>query len=183
MPESISNTPSCTSNTRTHHTQVSIYPIVVRGFVEGVVGMVQDITSRKREDQRKALLARASQVFASSLDLEVTLKGISAVFVPEIADWASVYIWRDDGTVELAAVTHADPSKETSIRRLFDQAPPRHWRAWLEDGARRSGPRELVEDLDQDLDEVASKETSGSEREWSARARQAGTTTILSVPM
>jgi PAS domain S-box-containing protein len=107
---------------RPRHFQVSIYPILVRGYVEGVVGMIQDVTQRRREDQRRALVVKASELFASSLDLERTFESIVDLFVPECADWASVFVRRDDGGIELVATTHSKPGAAARFRDLFVHA-------------------------------------------------------------
>lgn len=61
--------------------------------------------------QRLKFLAEASSLLASSLDYETTLDSVAQLAVPAIADWCTVYIVQDDGTVEQLAVAHHDPAK------------------------------------------------------------------------
>jgi K+-sensing histidine kinase KdpD len=59
--------------------------------------------------RRLALLSRASEVLASSLDYEATLRQIAWLVVPELADWCAVYLIQADGVVRLGALAYAEP--------------------------------------------------------------------------
>jgi signal transduction histidine kinase/ActR/RegA family two-component response regulator/PAS domain-containing protein len=160
------------------HFEVSIYPIVVRGVAEGVVGMVKEITQQRREDHRRVLLAKASEVFAASLALEPTLQGISDLFVPECADWASVYVRGDDDEPRLAATTYADPTKEPELLNLFaknaleiSDSSPCH-------EALATGRSHIVGDFD-----VSPPRDDAAYRGWLSRMRAIKATSFLAVPM
>ena len=52
------------------------------------------------ESQRRAsFLAEATQVMASSLDVDTILKGASSLVVPYLADYGAIALVNDDGTV------------------------------------------------------------------------------------
>src|SRR5687768_1291652 len=54
------------------------------------------------------LLAQSGRRLAESLDPAATLAAVSELIVPALADWCIVDLVGDDGTVERAAVAHAD---------------------------------------------------------------------------
>src|SRR4029079_1316224 len=64
------------------------------------VGRGQDARTRAEESQRRAnFLAEATQVMASSLDVDTILKGASGLVVPFLADYGAVVLVKDDGSV------------------------------------------------------------------------------------
>ena len=78
------------------HWLSSYYP--VRDADARVVGMgavVNEITERKRaelalqaSEERLSFLVEASRILASTLDVETTLRQVTALAVPELADWS-----------------------------------------------------------------------------------------------
>jgi PAS domain S-box-containing protein len=54
-------------------------------------------------------LAEASEVLASSLDYETTLRRMAELAVRDLADWCMVDVLEDDGTLRRLAVAHAEP--------------------------------------------------------------------------
>ena len=88
-----------------------------------------EATRRAREiaeqaADRLAFLARASEVLARSLDPQVTLKAIARVVVPTLADWCTVDMLEEGGTIRQTAVAHVDPSREPAVRELRRRYPP-----------------------------------------------------------
>jgi PAS domain S-box-containing protein len=80
------------------------------------IGTSTDIDEQKRaelalraSEARWAFLAQASTTLASSLDYEQTLRTLTALTVPFLADWCSVDILESDGTPRRVAIAHADP--------------------------------------------------------------------------
>ncbi len=66
------------------------------------VALVKEQAARSmaEESQRRAsFLAEATQVMASSLDVDTILKGASGLVVPFLADYGSVVLVKDDGSV------------------------------------------------------------------------------------
>jgi PAS domain S-box-containing protein len=103
------------------------------------IAVVEDISERKKtEEQRDLLLVReqlaraeavaarrrltllaaAGPALAASLDYEQTLKDITRLIVPELADWCLLDIAEDDGSVNQLAAAHAEEEKEDLLRRL-----------------------------------------------------------------
>ncbi|HEX2092026.1 MAG TPA: ATP-binding protein [Longimicrobiaceae bacterium] len=71
---------------------------------------------------RASFLARASSLLASSLDYEETLRSLTRLAVPELADWCSVQILAD-GELRQLAVAHVDPEKVRFARELRERFP------------------------------------------------------------
>ncbi|AKF07237.1 PAS domain-containing protein [Sandaracinus amylolyticus] len=76
-----------------------------------------------REAERQRLLARASELLASSLDYARTLRAMAELAIPTFADWSAVDLFDDDGTVRRVAVHHADPAKVELVRSMFERWP------------------------------------------------------------
>ena len=82
------------------------------GKLTGVVLVFRDVTTKKREEERREFLGEASAALASSLDHKVTLALVARLAVPKLADWCAVDILEEgaDRTTRLA-VAHIDPTK------------------------------------------------------------------------
>lgn len=81
---------------------------------------------RQRAARRQAFLAQATEVLASSLELERTLRAVADLCVPALADWCSIVFGRDDGSIKTAAVVHKDPAMAGWAReyeRRFNPGP------------------------------------------------------------
>ena len=111
-----------------------------RGSLTHFVGVQNDVTERKRAEEerdlllarerqaraeadaargRLALLAAAGPILSASLDYEATLRGITRLVVPGLADWCLLDIV-EDGVVNQVAATHTDPARESLLRELRD---------------------------------------------------------------
>jgi PAS domain S-box-containing protein len=170
---------SAFANGRMVDALVSIYPVTFEGSVLGVVGLVRDITASKREEKRRTLMAKASRILASSLDVSTVTKQVSTLFVPDLGDCATVYLQQDDGTFELASVTHRSAITQTAIRALFDSAPAKSREHSITAKTIASGEPQLVETV---TDELLSSLAHG-DAAWLERAKEIGATTLVSVPL
>jgi PAS domain S-box-containing protein len=74
-------------------------------------------------ERRTAFLANASTVLASSLDHETTLRTVAQLAVPVVADWCTIDVVQDDGSVRRLAVVQADPVK-ADLARMAETYPP-----------------------------------------------------------
>jgi PAS domain S-box-containing protein len=88
------------------------------GAVEAAVTIIEDVTAATRSALRMKFLAQASQVLASSLDYQETLRNVAGLAVPQIADWCAVDLFTGDGSREPVAVAHSDPTKLETAERL-----------------------------------------------------------------
>src|SRR5439155_1114926 len=66
--------------------------------------------------RRSAFLAEAGSVLASSLDFEPTLQTLARLVVPFLADWCSVDVMEEDGSVRRIALVHENPAKADIAR-------------------------------------------------------------------
>jgi len=89
------------------------------GSSRGFLASVHDITERKAAERRARFLAEAGEILGRSLDYEETLRAISALVVPRLADWCFIDLVEADGGFRRVAVAHPPgPHDEALARRL-----------------------------------------------------------------
>jgi PAS domain S-box-containing protein len=113
------------------------------GQKQGAVVIMHDITDRKQAEEeraqlvreqaaramaevsqeRAAFLAEVSSVLASSLEYEQTLQSVANLAVPYFADWCSVDLLNEDGSISRVAVKHSDPEKVKLGWRIAERYP------------------------------------------------------------
>ena len=74
---------------------------------------------------RLEYLAAGGQILESSLDYETTLTELGQMVVPALADWYSVDLVDEQGTVTNLTVAHVDPAKVELAHELRRRLPPR----------------------------------------------------------
>jgi PAS domain S-box-containing protein len=89
-----------------------------QGRPQLAINIWHDVTERLRAERTQKFLAQASNILASSLDYETTLATVAQLIVPEIADWCSVDILQEDGSLKQLALTHVDPAKIEWAREM-----------------------------------------------------------------
>jgi two-component system, cell cycle sensor histidine kinase and response regulator CckA len=77
----------------------------------------------ERLDRRLAFFAEANTVLASSLDYEVTLRNLTRMIVPTLADWCAIHVASEQGALQFVAGAHRDPSKDLLVRALCEYNP------------------------------------------------------------
>ena len=87
------------------------------------IGYLLDLSERKRNEMALMFLAEASDLLSQSLDYQETLQRLAVLVVPRLADWCSVAIREDDGSIHNVAVAHSDPEKVALVRELERQYP------------------------------------------------------------
>jgi GAF domain-containing protein len=75
-------------------------------------------------NEQMSFLARASEVLASSLDVESTLERVAELAVPALADEVLIDLVVDEGRLQRVATAHADPVRLELIRDLERRYPP-----------------------------------------------------------
>ncbi|MEH2330276.1 PAS domain S-box protein [Nostoc sp.] len=88
------------------------------GTVDRGAFFVLDITERKQAEERLRYIAQISSVLSTSLDYEQTLQQIAKISVPQLADWCSVDILNEDGSIRRLPIAHVDPSKAELAHKL-----------------------------------------------------------------
>jgi len=90
-----------------------------------LIGTVVDITERRRSDDYSRLLAEASTLLASSLDLEVMLAGIGKLACQRLADAVVIDLEDETGTLARAAAVECDARRPRLIERVRGVTPDR----------------------------------------------------------
>jgi signal transduction histidine kinase/ActR/RegA family two-component response regulator len=148
------------------------------GTVVGASKIARDITERKRIVERAAFLAEVGAVLAGSLEYETTLKTVTNMAVPAIADWCAVDILSDDRKLERVAVAHVDPAKielARTIRSRYEDPAAPYSPAFVT----RTGNPAIVREV---TDEMIATSAGGDE-ERIALVRSLGLRSYIVVPL
>ena len=94
------------------------------GSVVEWVGTLTDVDDERAASDHLRFLAEASDLLASSLDYETTIKTVTELAVRSIADWCVVDLADDDGSYRRLAVAHVDPAKVELAHELQRRYPP-----------------------------------------------------------
>jgi PAS domain S-box-containing protein len=114
------------------HWQASYTPVRASdGVVIGASAVVIDVTDRlraleaERDGARRArFMAEAGAVLDASMEFEDVLNNLAQLAVPEFADWCTVSLLEEDGSLQQVAVAHADPEKTSWALELGERYPP-----------------------------------------------------------
>ena len=121
------------------------------GQTIGASTITRDITDRKRRERAEQFLAEASTALASSLDYETTLSTVARLAVPHFADWCSVDMVNEDGTISRLAVAHVDPEKVAWARELEERYPPDPAEPYGVYNVLRTGQSEFYPDISDEM--------------------------------
>jgi PAS domain S-box-containing protein len=96
------------------------------GSIEEWIGTAVDVHDHHVAQEGLAFLAKANELFASSLDYRETLKNLTFLAVPRIGDWCAVDMVADaeEQVRRRLAVAHADPAKIALAEELYRKFPP-----------------------------------------------------------
>jgi serine phosphatase RsbU (regulator of sigma subunit) len=127
------------------------------GRPERLIGLLTDVTERRRREDAYAFLDAASQALSASLDPVETLDEVTRLAVPRLADWCAVQLAAEvRGSYEQIAVAHVDPEKVRWARELQERYPPDPDAPTGAPEVIRSGRSELYPVIDAALLEAAS---------------------------
>jgi PAS domain S-box-containing protein len=79
---------------------------------------------QRRRELEAQFLAKAGETLASSLDYRSTLRALTRLAVPDIADWCAADMLDDDGTLRRLALSHADPAQVVAAEAFTKRYPP-----------------------------------------------------------
>jgi PAS domain S-box-containing protein len=88
------------------------------GELIGAMTVIEDVTAVKTAEVRTGVLAESGRILASSLDYQQTLRNVTEVAVPQLADFCAVHLAGADGQMERVAATHRDPAREQLVAEL-----------------------------------------------------------------
>ncbi|MGH2617032.1 MAG: GAF domain-containing protein, partial [Thermomicrobiales bacterium] len=80
-------------------------------------GTSTDIDETKRAESNQRFLAELGKTLADSLDTDETLRRVTRLLTPALADYCFVDLVRPDGQIRRVAWAHVDPAEQ----RLFDE--------------------------------------------------------------
>jgi len=147
------------------------------GTVDRGAFFVLDITERKQAEERLRYIAEISNFLSTSLDYEETLKQIAKISVPQFADWCSVDILNEDGSIRRLPIAHTDPSKAELARKLQEYAIDYKGASAITK-VLQTGQSELISEVSDSL-LVASTQN----QEHLELARQLGMKSLMIVPL
>ncbi len=148
------------------------------GEFSGSLAMITDISDRKRAEDFDRFLVEVARVLGSSLDYEVTLKQLTDLAVPRVADWCQVGILSAAGELKMLEVSHVDPAKAEVARTMNERFPPDPEAALGPARVARTGEPELVSEIPDALLEGATRSPEHLEM-----VRSLGLRSYVCVPM
>ncbi|HEX2207479.1 MAG TPA: ATP-binding protein [Longimicrobium sp.] len=86
------------------------------GEVYGSIIILDDITERRRAEERLRFLETAGRVLGGLFEYEDRLESLARLAVPALGDVCVIDLLRDDGTVTRAKAVHVDPRREELLR-------------------------------------------------------------------
>ncbi|HEX6311647.1 MAG TPA: SpoIIE family protein phosphatase [Acidimicrobiia bacterium] len=106
------------------HWLISVYPVTDNtGERVGIGTVVVEITERKRAELATRLLAAASELFSSPLDLDAMLEGIVRLAIPDFADSCHLYLQNPEGNGRRVAVADVDAEFEPVLAEIAREFP------------------------------------------------------------
>jgi PAS domain S-box-containing protein len=82
-------------------------------------------SAAEEAEHRWSFLAEAGVLLARSLEYETTLASLARLVVSSLADWCTVHLVNDDGSIDRVAIAHVDPSKEALVTAYQARIPER----------------------------------------------------------
>ena len=70
--------------------------------------------------RRFAFLEQAALILSSARDFEATFRDLARLIVPTLADWCTIHLAGEDGSLRYIAGAHRDPSRDFVVRALAD---------------------------------------------------------------
>jgi PAS domain S-box-containing protein len=129
--------------------------------------------------ERMTFLAEASELLASSLDYNRTLRRLARLCVPGLADWCAIDMLGPNGEIERLAVAHEDPEKVRWAYELQERYPPDPDAPHGVANVLRTGDAEFLPSIPQKLLDRA----IGDDEELRTIVDELGLTSSIAVPL
>jgi signal transduction histidine kinase/GAF domain-containing protein len=129
--------------------------------------------------ERMTFLAQASELLSSSLDYNLTLRQLTHLAVPGLADWCAIDMVGEEGEIVRLAVAHQDPEKVRWAYELQERYPPKPDQPHGVPQVLRSGEAEFFAEIP---DEVL-EEAIGGDDELREIVDQLGLRSTICVPL
>ncbi len=148
------------------------------GQITRWIGVNTDVHDKRRAETQARFLAESGQLAEEALDFDATLDRLADLAVPGFADWCSISLRHDDGSIKAVAIAHADPEKVRWGWELQDVRPVDPDDPTGVPNVLRTGQSEFYPDIPDEL-LVASVD----DPEELALLREIGFSSVLIVPM
>jgi len=129
--------------------------------------------------ERMTFLAEASELLSSSLDYNLTLRQLTQLAVPGLADWCAIDMAGENGEIIRLAVAHQDPEKVRWAYALQDRYPPKPDQPHGVPQVLRSGEAEFFPVIPDEILE----EAIGDDEEMREIVDQLGLRSTICVPL
>jgi PAS domain S-box-containing protein len=93
------------------------------GDVRGLTLIARDISDRVRAERDLRMLASTGSELVATLDYEDTLQHVVRLPLPDLADFAVLYLLEGD-KLQVVALGHADPRNEGNLRHFAERFHP-----------------------------------------------------------
>lgn len=121
----------------------------------------QDITGRKRTQERQQVLDRASEKLIASLNYQVTLPEIAQMIVPALADYCRIALLDEQQQIKDIVAHHIDPQKIVLVQELYAQYKDRVRSTSGIQNLLETGKPELISHVNEEVLEPISQENPG----------------------
>jgi signal transduction histidine kinase len=138
----------------------------------------QAVETLTKASARQQFLAEASQILAASLSDQTLLSGLARHCVPTLADYCTIHVAEDDGSIRRMATVHYDPAKEPVVLALVNRYEYRIDAPGDVADVMRSHTSKIIPRLDVDAVRAAAKD-----REVAALLDKVGPTSFMCVPL
>ena len=95
-----------------------------RGGLLYVVNTFHDLTDETHTESSLRFLSDAGTILSTSLEYEETLRNLTRLAVPLLADWCAIDVLDAGGEVRRVGIHHADPAKLELAEELQRRFPP-----------------------------------------------------------
>jgi PAS domain S-box-containing protein len=85
----------------------------------------EDVTERKRAEERKVFLEDATRFLSESLDYDQMLRRLTRHAVPFLADYCSIDLVTEEGEIRRVEAAHVNPEREPLLRDVWARYPYR----------------------------------------------------------
>lgn len=94
-----------------------------QGVATGMVRVMTDLSSRRRAERNQRILADAGAVLSASLDYASTLRNLTTMLVPDLADACVIDVVDEAGVAQRMHARHVDTRKEPIVRAMRRRYP------------------------------------------------------------
>ena len=131
---------------------------LLANLAAAAIGTADLYETQRRLAEDQSFVARASEVLGSSLNYETTLANVARLAVPRFADWCSIDMVEENGSIGRLAMAHVDPEKVRWAQALTEKYPPDPSAAYGVPNVIRTGRPELFSEIPEELLKQATSE-------------------------